>query len=358
MTRRGSRSPAETERSARRQGIAALSPGRSASPDARAIYAEAATVLGQAVANLVNVLSPKWSLVSGEGTQAWGLTMEEAFGRACRRLCLPAASWGHCRGRSVGRREMGGRCRFARPADDVHRARRRHATRACDASPGTPGLAGNGGGRLTTRSCWSLCALPPDLARHPGNHSQEVIRRDAVLQGDDSRIRPHRRGRGDGGNGGRARRDDAEQDDDDHGSGWLQLHDGPRGEASREGADPAVREGAPEHQGQGRHHPLRQPGPEADHRGRRLAAAGSRPLGHHLGAGAREPRSAGADWTRRCPTSSRSRARSSPARSRRTTGRACTTTGSRSTRIRGSGSTTRLRCRPRGFLHRQRTSRS
>ena len=34
--------------------------------------------------------------------------------------------------------------------------------------------------------------------------------------------------------------------------------------------------------------------PEADHGGRRLAAAGPRPLGHHLGAGAREPRCAAA----------------------------------------------------------------
>src|SRR6185312_14716995 len=56
----------------KRHGIAALRRQADAGDaDARAIFAEAATVLGQAVANLVNVLSPKLILVSGEGTQAW-----------------------------------------------------------------------------------------------------------------------------------------------------------------------------------------------------------------------------------------------------------------------------------------------
>ena len=74
--------------------------------------------------------------------------------------CLPAASRGHRRGRSVGRREVGGRCRIARPADDVHATCRWHARRACDASVGTPRLASRGGGRLTTRSCCFPRAAP------------------------------------------------------------------------------------------------------------------------------------------------------------------------------------------------------
>jgi predicted NBD/HSP70 family sugar kinase len=55
-----------------RQGIAALRAKADAGDtDAQAIFAQAGHVLGQAVAGLVNVLSPKLILVSGEGTQAW-----------------------------------------------------------------------------------------------------------------------------------------------------------------------------------------------------------------------------------------------------------------------------------------------
>jgi predicted NBD/HSP70 family sugar kinase len=55
---------------------------------AQAVYAEAAAVLGQAVAGLVNVLSPKLILVSGEGTQAWA-HFEEAFGKSLRAHVFP-----------------------------------------------------------------------------------------------------------------------------------------------------------------------------------------------------------------------------------------------------------------------------
>jgi predicted NBD/HSP70 family sugar kinase len=56
----------------KRQGIAALRAKADAGDGkARAIYAEAGRVLGQAVAGLVNVLSPQLVLISGEGTQAW-----------------------------------------------------------------------------------------------------------------------------------------------------------------------------------------------------------------------------------------------------------------------------------------------
>jgi predicted NBD/HSP70 family sugar kinase len=73
----------------KRHGIAALR-GRAdaGDADARAIFAEAATVLGQAVANLVNVLSPKLILVSGEGVQAWA-HFEEAFGRSLQAHVFP-----------------------------------------------------------------------------------------------------------------------------------------------------------------------------------------------------------------------------------------------------------------------------
>jgi predicted NBD/HSP70 family sugar kinase len=52
---------------------------------ARAIYARAGTVLGRAVGDLVNVLSPGLVLVSGEGTQAWphlAPTFDVAFEQA------------------------------------------------------------------------------------------------------------------------------------------------------------------------------------------------------------------------------------------------------------------------------------
>jgi predicted NBD/HSP70 family sugar kinase len=73
----------------KRQGIAALRRQADAGDvDAHAIFAEAATVLGQAVANLVNVLSPELILVSGEGTQAWA-HFEEAFGRSLHAHVFP-----------------------------------------------------------------------------------------------------------------------------------------------------------------------------------------------------------------------------------------------------------------------------
>jgi predicted NBD/HSP70 family sugar kinase len=73
----------------KRQGIATLRrKADEGDADARAIYSEAATVLGQAVANLVNVLSPKLILVSGEGTQAWG-HYEEAFAKALQTHVFP-----------------------------------------------------------------------------------------------------------------------------------------------------------------------------------------------------------------------------------------------------------------------------
>jgi predicted NBD/HSP70 family sugar kinase len=56
---------------------------------ARALFAEAATTLGQAVANLVNVLSPQVVLLSGEGTQAWP-HMAHAFDGALRANIFPA----------------------------------------------------------------------------------------------------------------------------------------------------------------------------------------------------------------------------------------------------------------------------
>jgi predicted NBD/HSP70 family sugar kinase len=52
---------------------------------ARELYARAGAVLGRAVGDLVNVLSPELVLVSGEGTQAWphlAPTFDEAFERA------------------------------------------------------------------------------------------------------------------------------------------------------------------------------------------------------------------------------------------------------------------------------------
>ncbi|HVV57848.1 MAG TPA: ROK family transcriptional regulator [Gaiellaceae bacterium] len=53
------------------------------SVEARAIFADAAAVLGRSVANLVNVLAPELVLVSGEGTQAWR-HMAAAFDTALR----------------------------------------------------------------------------------------------------------------------------------------------------------------------------------------------------------------------------------------------------------------------------------
>lgn len=72
-----------------RQGVAALlRKADSGDAAARSVYADAATVLGQSVAALVNILSPKLILVSGEGTQAWA-HFEEAFEQSLRAHVFP-----------------------------------------------------------------------------------------------------------------------------------------------------------------------------------------------------------------------------------------------------------------------------
>lgn len=62
-----------------------------ASGDSRAlaIYATAGSILGRTVSGLVNVLAPGLVLVSGEGTQAWGL-LESEFERELRAHLFPA----------------------------------------------------------------------------------------------------------------------------------------------------------------------------------------------------------------------------------------------------------------------------
>jgi predicted NBD/HSP70 family sugar kinase len=63
----------------RRQGISRLrSLAAEGNLQARQIYRDAATTLGRAVADLVNVLGPELVLISGEGTQAWPF-MADAF---------------------------------------------------------------------------------------------------------------------------------------------------------------------------------------------------------------------------------------------------------------------------------------
>lgn len=73
----------------KRQGAAAL---RRRADDgdaaARSLYAEAATMLGRSVADLVNVLSPQLILVSGEGTQAWA-HYEDAFAKSLQAHVFP-----------------------------------------------------------------------------------------------------------------------------------------------------------------------------------------------------------------------------------------------------------------------------
>jgi predicted NBD/HSP70 family sugar kinase len=73
----------------KRQGIGALLAKADAGDRAaREIYAQAGTILGQSVAGLVNVLSPKLVLVSGEGAQAWAHTVE-SFEAAFRDNLFP-----------------------------------------------------------------------------------------------------------------------------------------------------------------------------------------------------------------------------------------------------------------------------
>lgn len=75
-----------------RQGIARLRALADAGNEgACAIFGAAGTVLGRAVANLANVLSPGLVLVSGEGTQAW-THIAEAFENAFRLHLFPPLS--------------------------------------------------------------------------------------------------------------------------------------------------------------------------------------------------------------------------------------------------------------------------
>jgi predicted NBD/HSP70 family sugar kinase len=55
---------------------------------ATGIFADAGSVLGRAVAGLVNVLSPELILISGEGTQGWS-HMADSFDRALRSNIFP-----------------------------------------------------------------------------------------------------------------------------------------------------------------------------------------------------------------------------------------------------------------------------
>ncbi len=58
-------------------------------PAARRIYAQAGAVLGRAVAGLVNVLSPQFVIVSGEGARAWP-HLAVAFSEALRDATFPS----------------------------------------------------------------------------------------------------------------------------------------------------------------------------------------------------------------------------------------------------------------------------
>lgn len=58
-------------------------------PGARRIYAEAGSILGRAVAGLVNVLSPQVVILSGEGAQAW-MHLATTFTAAFRGATFPS----------------------------------------------------------------------------------------------------------------------------------------------------------------------------------------------------------------------------------------------------------------------------
>ena len=58
-------------------------------PAARRIYAQAGAILGRAVAGLVNVLSPQFVIVSGEGARAWS-HLADAFSGALRAATFPS----------------------------------------------------------------------------------------------------------------------------------------------------------------------------------------------------------------------------------------------------------------------------
>jgi len=58
-------------------------------PEARAIFVEAGSILGRAVAGLVNILSPQLVILSGEGVQAWA-HLSTPFEAAFRASTFPS----------------------------------------------------------------------------------------------------------------------------------------------------------------------------------------------------------------------------------------------------------------------------
>lgn len=90
-----------------------------------AIYAEAGSVLGRSVANLVNVLGPELVLISGEGTQAWS-HLEAAFDAAFRASLFPPLGdvgvevdpWDDAKW-AVGAATVVLRATFSAPLDDI-----------------------------------------------------------------------------------------------------------------------------------------------------------------------------------------------------------------------------------------------
>jgi predicted NBD/HSP70 family sugar kinase len=58
-------------------------------PEARGIFADAGSILGRAVAGLVNILSPQLVILSGEGVQAWA-HLSMTFGEAFRAATFPS----------------------------------------------------------------------------------------------------------------------------------------------------------------------------------------------------------------------------------------------------------------------------
>ena len=92
------------------------------------IYARAGAVLGRAVSGLVNVLAPELVLISGEGTQAWSL-LEPSFERELRAHIFTSLGRRTGRGRSLGRRQVGCRCRKPGAQGDPDRIYRRRERR-------------------------------------------------------------------------------------------------------------------------------------------------------------------------------------------------------------------------------------
>jgi len=60
----------------------------SGDPSACELYGQAAAILGRSVADLVNILSPRLVLISGEGTQGWP-HMGESFEQSLRAHLFP-----------------------------------------------------------------------------------------------------------------------------------------------------------------------------------------------------------------------------------------------------------------------------